>query len=43
MRNYLRMNWDYWLIVALALLFALTVGAWLGAVDDTIRHIRLGY
>ena len=41
--RYWRMNWDHWLIVALVIALALTIGAWLGAIDDTIRHIRIGY
>lgn len=43
MRHYLRMNWDFWFLVALVLLLALTIGGILGAFDDTIRQIRAGY
>jgi hypothetical protein len=37
------MNWDRWLLVALMIALAVTIGAWLGAVDDTVRMIRSGY
>ena len=37
------MNWDYWLIVGLILILALTIGGFLSAAGDTIRHIRIGY
>ena len=40
---YWRMNWDYWLLVALVLIIAVTVGGILGAIQDTIRQIVAGY